>query len=134
MLCIFLHSFLLRADDRAIQESDVWWLGCILHQIVYGEWPFSWDCPSTQELVLAPLENEERTDVKELNNIIRACLNRDLSLRPTIDDLLVHPFLGGIRASDDGHEQPKKQAQAPPTSDGTAPDSSQTSKKRRRAD
>jgi serine/threonine protein kinase len=82
------------------RASDIWSLGCILYQIVYGKPPFAdlqniiekFRCiidPSYQ-ISFPPLKN------KDLENVIRSCLQRDHRLRPTIEGphgLLNHPFL-----------------------------------------
>ncbi|KAK4131827.1 kinase-like protein [Trichocladium antarcticum] len=87
------------------KPSDVWSLGCILHQLVYGHPPFStfpsqlarcyaiinWDHtidfpPATQDGVRVP---------PSLVRTMRRCLDRDQTMRPTCDELLAptDPFL-----------------------------------------
>ncbi|KAL3671000.1 hypothetical protein V7S43_004184 [Phytophthora oleae] len=84
------------------RASDIWSLGCILYQIVYSKPPFG-DVPSIIEkfrciidpsvpIPFPPLQN------KDLEDVIRSCLQRDHRLRPPIDGeggLLQHPFLSG---------------------------------------
>lgn len=84
------------------RASDIWSLGCILYQIVYSKPPFG-DVPSIIEkfrciidpsvpIPFPPLQN------KDLEDVIRLCLQRDHRLRPPIDGeggLLQHPFLSG---------------------------------------
>ncbi|KAG7398340.1 hypothetical protein PHYBOEH_011248 [Phytophthora boehmeriae] len=82
------------------RASDIWSLGCILYQIVYSKPPFA-DVHSiiekfrciidpTVPIPFPALKN------KDLEDVIRSCLQRDHRRRPTITGdcgLLNHPFL-----------------------------------------
>ncbi|KAL4145095.1 hypothetical protein PRNP1_012769 [Phytophthora ramorum] len=90
------------------RASDIWSLGCILYQIVYSKPPFA-DVHSIIEkfrCIIDPavpipfpaLKN------KDLEDVIRSCLQRDHRRRPPITGeggLLEHPFLrsGGSSAT-----------------------------------
>eukprot|EP00124_Ichthyophonus_hoferi_P005900 Ihof_evm1s1029 gene=Ihof_evmTU1s1029 len=93
--------------------SDIWSLGCILHAMVFGTTPFQHivDIHTKISAVL-----DERVvitipphDNPDLCDVIQSCLKRDPKQRPTIDELLSHPFL---------HPSANRVVQEPPTNKG----------------
>lgn len=74
------------------RKSDVWSLGCILYQMVFGQTPFQ-SIPN-EYLKLHAICNAEHdisypaTDIPHVVNIIQHCLNRDPADRPSVDELM----------------------------------------------
>lgn len=88
------------------RSSDVWSLGIVLFQIVYGRVPFAHLDPMQRIFALTdpgmvisfPPEHrfdDHPSDVQEmLLDVLDKCLQRDPAMRPSIPELLEHPFLG----------------------------------------
>lgn len=108
------------------RATDVWALGCILYQMVYGHTPYSKirpmhvkimaiqnpghviDYPSFAVPINERGEPQEHLKVavrNDLVNVMKGCLRFDPKKRMTIPDLLQDPFLTGapsVAAAEDG--------------------------------
>lgn len=87
------------------RASDIWSLGIILYQMVYGHAPYahlepmqkllrlndaaaSIDCPDGHRL-----EGHSATTKAQVFEVLKMCLQRDPRNRPSLPELLSHPFL-----------------------------------------
>ena len=88
---------------RQNRKSDVWSLGCILYQLVYGKCPFA-DYLAlhtklraiTDERVAvgyAEKGKDGRVVGRWVLDVMQRCLVREVHERASIDELLAHRFL-----------------------------------------
>lgn len=89
------------------RPSDVWSLGVILYQMVYRRCPFSHYDPMTRVAALTDpkvlvhfppdqdgcLFNNCESTRAELRDVLERCLQRESRKRPTIPEMLEHPFV-----------------------------------------
>ena len=85
-----------RARMRLGRASDVWSMGCILYQMVYGRTPFA-HLSLVQKLHAITSAGHSvhfpAIPYPALMQVLQACLARDPEARPSIEELLAHEFL-----------------------------------------
>lgn len=88
-----------RPKYRIGRASDIWSLGCILYQMVYGKTPFAHLTNIMKKLSCIQDENYDilYPPVKDITilSVLKGCLQRDPNKRMSIPELLSHDFLRG---------------------------------------
>uniref|UniRef100_A0A0R3S1R9 Protein kinase domain-containing protein n=1 Tax=Elaeophora elaphi TaxID=1147741 RepID=A0A0R3S1R9_9BILA len=77
------------------KKCDVWALGCILYNMVYGHTPYQmWANPiqKMHAILNKPIVFEKIEDA-DLMDVLKRCLTRDPDQRATVEELQKHPYL-----------------------------------------
>ena len=91
-----LENFGKKKRFKLSRSADIWSLGCILFQIIYGQTPFfhltigkKIQAITSKQSYLSFLP----VDIPHVIDVLKNCLKKDPESRPSIPELLNHPFL-----------------------------------------
>ncbi|KHN77955.1 Dual specificity protein kinase Ttk [Toxocara canis] len=82
-------------QGKVNRKSDVWSLGCILYNMVYGRTPYQHFTSIVQKInaiVNKPVEFDPIDDL-ELLDVMKKCLTKDPIKRASVEELQRHPYL-----------------------------------------
>ena len=87
---------IIKGAEMYTQKVDIWSLGIMMLEFVYGEPPYL-NQPQTQVCYMILTMNPPEIDpVKwsaNMRDFVKVCLTKDPRERPSVEELLKHPFM-----------------------------------------
>ncbi|EDO17149.1 hypothetical protein Kpol_1072p19 [Vanderwaltozyma polyspora DSM 70294] len=92
---VYMAPELLRREKYDGYKIDIWALGILLYTIINGTMPFDEDDPKKTELkiISASPDYDNKYFNDDSIDLVNRLLSKDPSMRPTIEQILMHPFL-----------------------------------------
>lgn len=87
---------IIRAAEMYTEKVDIWSLGIMMLEFVYGEPPYL-NMPQAKVCYLILTTNPPEIDPVKyslpMRDFLKVCLTKDPRQRPSVEDLLQHPFM-----------------------------------------
>ncbi len=87
---------IIKAIEMYTEKVDIWSLGIMMLEFVYGEPPYL-NQPQAQVcymiLTMNPPEIDPIRWSQNMRDFVKICLTKDPKERPSVDDLMKHPFI-----------------------------------------
>ena len=87
---------IIKATEQYSEKVDIWSLGIMILEFVYGQPPYM-NQPQTQVcymiLTMNPPEIDPLRWSQYMRDFVKICLTKDPKDRPTVVELLKHPFI-----------------------------------------